>query len=201
MLESFSNNPGSLPFLEVIGLLGFVLYVVGYLLIALRRLTGGSIAHFTINLVAATLVLISLTASFNLPSAMIQTFWIGISVVGIVVAVVKPSQPLKITVATSPETRKNFGKYQRPSDVPIIDAIIDAHDSICIEVEVDNNEALHRAIDLASGPDGCGIDIRVDGALIAHALHVKRLEPEQIRLVPRAVKGGVGKVHWLSANI
>lgn len=72
-----------LHWFEFAGMAGFVLYVVGYLLLAMRRLTGDSTALYFINLLAASLVMLSLSNSFNLASVLIQTFWILISALGI----------------------------------------------------------------------------------------------------------------------
>ncbi len=70
---------------EVIGIAGFCLYVLNYSLLTLHRLTSQSKAYFCINMVAATCVLLGMTYSFNLASALIQGFWIIISTVAIFV--------------------------------------------------------------------------------------------------------------------
>ncbi|MGB7319013.1 MAG: hypothetical protein WBC85_13695 [Planktotalea sp.] len=76
------------PFvIEMIGVSGFVLYVVNYTLLTLRVLNARHVAYFAINLLAASMVLIGLSVSFNLASAMIQLFWIAISIVAITVRV------------------------------------------------------------------------------------------------------------------
>lgn len=72
--------PNLSPFAcEMIGVAGFALYVLSYGLISFHRITSSSRAYFGLNLVAASLVLIGLTHSFNLASALIQGFWIAIS--------------------------------------------------------------------------------------------------------------------------
>lgn len=68
---------------ELIGIAGFGLYVLTYGLLTFRILNGQSVSYFTMNLAAATCVLIGLSSSFNLASAMIQIFWISMSLIGI----------------------------------------------------------------------------------------------------------------------
>jgi hypothetical protein len=70
-------------YLEVIGIAGFVAYVLTYTMLTLRLVTGDSLIYFCMNLGAASMVMVGLMASFNLASALIQAFWIAISVVGI----------------------------------------------------------------------------------------------------------------------
>lgn len=81
-MEFFSDS--ARPFLvEFIGITGFILYVINYALLTFRLLDAQHAAYFVINLTAASFVLIGLTTSFNLASAMIQVFWIVISVIAI----------------------------------------------------------------------------------------------------------------------
>lgn len=70
---------------EAIGVAGFALYVLNYSLLTLHRITSHSKTYFVINMIAASFVLIGLTNSFNLASALIQGFWIVISITAIVV--------------------------------------------------------------------------------------------------------------------
>ncbi|MEX0311170.1 MAG: hypothetical protein AB3N17_13110 [Tateyamaria sp.] len=76
---------------EVIGILGFVLYVLNYSLLTTRWLNSDSLIYFAINLVAAGCVLIGLMASFNLAAALIQVFWVLMSLLGIFVRLRKPT--------------------------------------------------------------------------------------------------------------
>ncbi len=68
---------------EAIGLAGFCIYVLTYSLLTLRVVKAPSIPYFCMNLTASSCVLVGLSASFNLAAAMIQVFWITISLVGI----------------------------------------------------------------------------------------------------------------------
>jgi len=69
--------------LELIGVAGFMSYVATYFALTLRWLDGNGTAYFACNMASASMVLIGLMASFNLASALIQVFWIGISIVAI----------------------------------------------------------------------------------------------------------------------
>lgn len=81
---------------EAIGVAGFALYVLNYSLLTLHRLTSHSTTYFAINMVAAACVLIGLTQSFNLASALIQGFWIVISITAIILRLRKGSaRPLR----------------------------------------------------------------------------------------------------------
>ncbi|WP_298860497.1 hypothetical protein [uncultured Sulfitobacter sp.] len=68
---------------ELIGIAGFCLYVLTYGLLTFRFISGPSVLYFTMNLTASSCVLIGLSSSFNLASAMIQIFWISMSLIGI----------------------------------------------------------------------------------------------------------------------
>ena len=72
-----------LDIFEIAGVFGFCLYVFNYAMLTLRRFTSDDIIFFVINFSAASLVLIGLTVSFNLAAALIQGFWIIMSVIGI----------------------------------------------------------------------------------------------------------------------
>lgn len=77
------NFPLTEPLLQGAGLAGVVLYLGSYALLQLGLLRGSGYAYATLNLCASSLVLLSLTVSFNLSSAIIQTSWIIISLLGI----------------------------------------------------------------------------------------------------------------------
>lgn len=75
---------------ELIGVLGFFLYVSTYTMLTLRVLSSASVTYFVLNLTASSCVLIGLMVSFNLAAALIQTFWVIMSVVGITLQVFHP---------------------------------------------------------------------------------------------------------------
>lgn len=68
---------------EIIGVSGFILYVANYFLLTAGKLATEQPLYFILNGLAASFVLIGLTSSFNLASALIQIFWIAISCWGI----------------------------------------------------------------------------------------------------------------------
>ncbi len=70
---------------DAIGVAGFGLYVTNYALLTLRIMHCEYVSYFVLNWIAASCVLIGLSASFNLASALIQIFWIVISTVGIII--------------------------------------------------------------------------------------------------------------------
>jgi len=74
---------------DAIGVAGFGLYVINYMLLTFERLSSTQVRFFVMNLFAASLVLVSLFATFNLASAMIQIFWIAISITAIVLRIRK----------------------------------------------------------------------------------------------------------------
>ncbi|MDG1470534.1 MAG: hypothetical protein P8Q26_03075 [Ascidiaceihabitans sp.] len=79
---------------EMIGVAGFALYVINYSLLTLRFMDGHSLSYFILNLLAAASVLVGLTVSFNLASAMIQLFWVAMSSLGIVLRLTRPTPAL-----------------------------------------------------------------------------------------------------------
>lgn len=69
--------------LDGVGIAGALIYSGLYLLSAYDRLPSQSPLYYAGKLVAAVLVLVSLTASFNLAATLIQVFYIGVSVIGV----------------------------------------------------------------------------------------------------------------------
>lgn len=64
------------------GLVGVAFYLGSYAALQAGLIRGSGYLYAVLNLIAAALVLVSLTAEFNLSSAIIQISWILISVVG-----------------------------------------------------------------------------------------------------------------------
>lgn len=69
--------------LEMTGVIGFVFYMLAYGLLQMGRISGQGYCYTLMNMLAASLVLISLTHQFNLASVLIQLSWIVISIVGL----------------------------------------------------------------------------------------------------------------------
>lgn len=63
---------------EIIGVVGFGLYVLNYTLLTLRYTSGHDIKYFVINLLAA---------------ALIQIFWVVMSLIGITLRFIRPLHP------------------------------------------------------------------------------------------------------------
>ena len=62
------------------GLLGVLLYVIGFFCLSTGRLDSNRPTYFVLVLTAASLVMISLTSDFNLSAALIQGFYISMSI-------------------------------------------------------------------------------------------------------------------------
>lgn len=74
---------GTLGPFQLIGIVGFVVYFFAFGRVQFGRLDGNSVTYSALNVLAASLVAISLVAEFNLSSALIQGTWIVIGLVGI----------------------------------------------------------------------------------------------------------------------
>ena len=70
--------------LEYLGVAGALLYMTNYTLLTLGLVNSGHIRYFVLNGTAAGLVLIGLTDQFNLAAAMIQGFFVFVSITGII---------------------------------------------------------------------------------------------------------------------
>jgi hypothetical protein len=82
MYETITKLPPAL--FDAIGVIGFGLYVINYAMLTFHRVTSHCKTYFVINLIAASMVLAGMAFSFNLASALIQLFWIGISITAII---------------------------------------------------------------------------------------------------------------------
>ncbi len=69
---------------DFIGNVGVFLIIISYLLLQLNKLSSKHISYSVMNLLGASLVVISLIESFNMSAFVIEVFWVGISLVGIV---------------------------------------------------------------------------------------------------------------------
>lgn len=71
------------PLFQWLGHFGVAVYLGAYALLQAGILRGSGYLYTLANLTAAALVLAGLTVAFNLSSALIQVFWIGISLFGL----------------------------------------------------------------------------------------------------------------------
>ena len=72
---------------DVIGLAGVGLIIIFYALLQFEKVTSKDISYSLGNLIGAIFILISLTKNFNLPSVVIECFWIAISCYGLIKAI------------------------------------------------------------------------------------------------------------------
>ena len=68
---------------EIAGVLGFITYLGAFGSVQFGVLDGNSTAYSLANILAASLVAVSLAAEFNLASALIQGSWIVIGLAGL----------------------------------------------------------------------------------------------------------------------
>lgn len=68
---------------QIIGLLGFLTYLGSFAALQAKILNGNGSIYALLNVIAASLVLLSLTEAFNLASALIQISWIAIGLAGL----------------------------------------------------------------------------------------------------------------------
>jgi hypothetical protein len=76
-------SPTSFAWYDVLGTLGVAVIVLAYVLLQLGRLRSEQLAYSLMNGVGAVLILVSLYYSFNLPSFIVEFFWLLISLFGI----------------------------------------------------------------------------------------------------------------------
>jgi hypothetical protein len=69
---------------DIIGTLGVGTIVITYFLLQLGRIKSDELIYSTLNGVGAALILISLYYDFNLPSVIVEAFWLVLSVFGII---------------------------------------------------------------------------------------------------------------------
>ena len=97
-----------------IGLLGFVTYVANYACLSLRVFTSEHITYFSLNIVAATCVLVSLTQDFNLASALIQSFWIVMGGVAVALRIRKRTRERRAILALLDRGHGAVGDAEAP---------------------------------------------------------------------------------------
>lgn len=69
--------------LQLIGMMGFLVYIFAFGCVQFGCLDGNSVSYSLYNVLAASLVAVSLFAEFNLSSAFIQGSWILIGLSGV----------------------------------------------------------------------------------------------------------------------
>lgn len=71
---------------NAIGLFGIALIIIAYFFLQKGKLKSDQYAYPVLNLIGAAMHLISLYRFYNLPSVIIEIFWIAISIYGIIKA-------------------------------------------------------------------------------------------------------------------
>jgi hypothetical protein len=84
-MAELSNYFSALGWPQLIGVAGFLCYFLSFGAVQFRRLDGNGTLYCLANILAAILVSISLTAEFNLASAMIQGSWITAGLIGLII--------------------------------------------------------------------------------------------------------------------
>jgi hypothetical protein len=68
---------------DILGTLGVAIIILTYVLLQIERLRSDQLAYSLLNAVGAALILVSLYFDFNLPSVVVEFFWLVISLFGI----------------------------------------------------------------------------------------------------------------------
>ncbi len=74
----------ALDVFNVLGFTGTFLYLLAYGLLCKQSISGDSVTYLVMNLLAASLVCVSLIKYWNAPAFVIQASWILISVYGLI---------------------------------------------------------------------------------------------------------------------
>ena len=68
---------------DILGTLGVAIIILTYVLLQIERLRSNQLAYSLLNAIGASLILVSLYFDFNLPSVVVEFFWLVISLFGI----------------------------------------------------------------------------------------------------------------------
>ncbi len=93
--------------LEFAGVCGFLVYFLAFSSVQFSLLNGNSAAYSLLNVVAASLVSVSLMAEFNLSSALIQTSWIAIGLIGLTLRGLRSLKPAFTAPISVPSKEAN----------------------------------------------------------------------------------------------
>jgi len=74
----------SFAWFNIIGTIGVATIVVTYILLQTSRIRSDQLSYSVLNAVGATLILISLYFEWNFPSVVVESFWLVISLYGII---------------------------------------------------------------------------------------------------------------------
>jgi len=68
---------------DVVGTLGVAIIILTYVMLQIERVRSDQLVYSLLNAIGAALILISLYFDFNLPSVVVEFFWLLISLFGI----------------------------------------------------------------------------------------------------------------------
>ena len=68
---------------DILGTLGVAVIILTYVLLQIERVRSDQLIYSVLNAIGAALILISLYFDFNLPSVVVEAFWLLISLFGI----------------------------------------------------------------------------------------------------------------------
>lgn len=69
---------------DLIGIIGVALLIYAYFLLQTERISIQNVKYSLMNMAGSILIIISLVEEFNLPSFIIESFWVLISGIGVV---------------------------------------------------------------------------------------------------------------------
>jgi hypothetical protein len=73
----------SFEWYDILGTLGVGVIIITYVLLQIERVRSDQLIYSVLNAVGAALILVSLYFEFNLPSVVVEFFWLLISLFGI----------------------------------------------------------------------------------------------------------------------
>ena len=73
----------SFEWYDILGTLGVGVIIITYVLLQIERVRSDQLIYSVLNAVGAALILVSLYFEFNLPSVVVEVFWLLISLFGI----------------------------------------------------------------------------------------------------------------------
>ncbi len=68
---------------DLVGTIGVATIVLTYILLQIEHIRSEQLAYSVFNAIGAALILISLYYTYNLPSVIVESFWLAISIFGI----------------------------------------------------------------------------------------------------------------------
>lgn len=68
---------------DILGTLGVAVIIITYVLLQIERVRSDQLIYSLLNAIGASLILVSLYFDFNLPSVVVEFFWLLISMFGI----------------------------------------------------------------------------------------------------------------------